>query len=94
MSPFLILAIIAVLHILDVITTKRALDRGGVELNPIARALFGVLGTLPASIAMKLVGSIPMVALLLLYPAYWLAGLIYAFVLAAIVANNAFSLAD
>ncbi len=53
MSLTLILLIaLAVLQVLDALTTRRVLDQGGRELNPVMRWAFGAIGFWPA-IAIK-----------------------------------------
>jgi hypothetical protein len=84
-----ILAAIALLHTADVVTTAIGLRRGDIEeANPFARKLFGALGVLPAAIALKLVLSVPMVALALLYPSWWPLLAIYAASLVVLFIHN------
>lgn len=89
----LILLIVA-LQIADIATTVIALARGGRELNPLAEKLFGAFGVFPAAILLKLLGSIPMIAFAVMYPAYWMVPAAYAFLLVGLVAHNLFTLAD
>ena len=92
MNSLIIIAIIALLQIADIITTVIGLKRGGEELNPLARKLFGMLGVIPAAILMKLLGTAPIVATIMLYPKYWWAGAVFAFFTLGVVINNLFSI--
>jgi hypothetical protein len=93
MTVFLV-ALIIILQAADIATTVRALKNGGTEINPIARKLFGFMGVIPAAVGLKLVGSIPMIALAALYPQFWFVPAAYAFALAGLVASNVFSATD
>jgi hypothetical protein len=83
-----LIAAIVLLQAADVVTTAKALHAGAVELNPLARRLFGALGVLPAAIALKLLGTAPIVALALLYPRLWPVPLAYAATLVWVVRHN------
>jgi hypothetical protein len=83
-----LLAAIALLQAADVVTTVRALAAGADEVNPVGRWLFGRFGTLPASIALKLLLTAPMAALCLLYPSWWPIPALYAASLVWVVQHN------
>lgn len=83
--------LIVLLGIADIVTTVRSINRGGTEINPVARPLFVRFGTLPVAIGLKLVFLAAIFTLALIYPQpVFLAAI--AFVQAGIVAWNIFGL--
>lgn len=89
MSP--LFAPIVLLGAADVFTTVRAINRGGTEINPVARPLFRRFGTLPVAITLKVIFLAAVLALAWIYPQpAFLVGI--AFLQAAIVAWNLFGL--
>jgi uncharacterized membrane protein len=88
------LALLFILSAADIATTVIGLNRGLTELNPIARKLFGVFGTLPAAIGLKLIGLALFAYLLHRHPALWPVAGIYCLLLAGVVLNNVLELRD
>lgn len=86
-----LLALLALLQAADIATTAYALEHGLEEANPVVRKLFGRLsagGMVAAAFVIKLLGSAPMVALLLEYPRWWPVPAIYAATLVFVVFHN------
>ena len=89
MIAYSLLALLAVLRVADIYTTRRILLAGGKEMNPAVRWLIGRFGMMPALFGAKVALLVLAAAFMLPYP--WLLGALCVFY-AGIVAYNAKSL--
>lgn len=85
---WLLIALIAILQTVDVVTTVRGLRLGMEEANPLGRFLFEKFGTVPAAIIGKLLLTIPIVVFAIFYPDWWPIPALYAASLVWVVWHN------
>ena len=83
------LYLLILLQLGDIITTAIALRNGATEANPFAKALFDRLPPIPTMVGLKLLFSVPMVALCVRYPNWWPVPALYCVSLVYVLWNNA-----